>query len=117
MAPEPGEPNWLLEIDQQVAVAKQNDKFDEGVVDIRGEAIAMAEGYPAVLATDHATGVKLMHHKLDVDRGISYDRAAEILAAKAASNPEGKLLNGEGFGPFGQKDGAYVGGTPAIPRL
>ena len=27
------------------------------------------------------------------------------------------MLNGEGYGSFGQLPGAYVGGLPAIPRL
>lgn len=76
--------------------SQANDKFDEGVVDIRGESIAVAAGYPMTLATDAATGVGLCHHLLEVDRGISYDRACQILDDKASSNPNGELLKTEG---------------------
>ena len=57
----------------------------------------MATGYPVSLAVDATSNVPLVHHLLQVDRGISFDRAMQILDAKAASNPEGRLLRDEGF--------------------
>ena len=61
--------NWIFshfsaELDEQVKMAKQNDKYDEGVVDIRGESITIADGYPATLATDRSSGVGLVYQKL-----------------------------------------------------
>ena len=89
--------HFAAELDEQIKLAKSNDQFDEGVVDIRGEAISLAPGYPEVLATDTSTGVPLMYHKLNVDRGISHSRAIQILDAKAQENEGGERLRGEGF--------------------
>ena len=61
--------------------ARHDDKYDEGVVDIRGESVSIADGYPVTLAT--TVGVGLVHFRINVDRGISFDRAVEMLQAKA----------------------------------
>ena len=71
--------------------------FDEGVVDIRGESISLMAGYPETLATDGATSVGLIHHKLAVDRGISFGRASQILSEKAALNETAAPYQHEGF--------------------
>ena len=89
--------HFAAELDHQVKLAKENDKYDEGVVDIRGESISVASGFPVQLATDRVSGVALTHTKIQVDRGISHARAVELLGAKAASNQEGTLLKVEGF--------------------
>ena len=89
--------HFSAELDHQIKIAKQTDKFDEGVVDIRGEAIAVANGYPVTLATDAGTKVALTLHKLDIDRGISHARAMEILRDKAAQNPAQENFQAEGF--------------------
>ena len=75
--------HFTTELDEQVRVAKASGKYDEGVVDIRGESIAICDGYPVTLATDGPSGVGLIHTQLRVDRGISYDRALELLNEKA----------------------------------
>ena len=89
--------HFAAELEEQIKKAKENDAFDEGVVDIRGESITLAAGYPMQLAKDAVSGVALQHNLLKVDRGISFDKALGMLAAKAASNPNGELLHGEGF--------------------
>ena len=89
--------HFSAELDEQVKTAKANDKFDEGVVDIRGEAITLKPGFPQTLANDGLSGVPLLHHVLEVDRGVSFDRATELLDEKAKGNPEGKLFRAEGF--------------------
>ena len=89
--------HFAAALDEQIKIAKQNDKFDEGVVDIRGESLSIADGFPVALATDRSSGVALMHHKIDVDRGISYERALELLADKASNNPDGARYKAEGF--------------------
>lgn len=45
--------------------------------------------------------------------------AARHLVGNMSRSERATLLNGEGYGwpPFGPLDGAYMGGTPAIPRL
>ena len=43
--------------------------------------------------------------------------AAAALAAAMSEEERALLLNGEGYGLFGQRPGAYVGGLPATPRL
>ena len=43
--------------------------------------------------------------------------AASALVSAMSGAERASLLKGEGFGAFGQLDGAYVGGTAAIPRL
>ena len=43
--------------------------------------------------------------------------AADALARAMTPDERASLLNGEGYGYFGQLDGAFVGGMPAIPRL
>ena len=60
--------HFAAELDEAVKKAKQDDTFDEGVVDVRGESITIAAGFPATLCTDKASGVDLIHHKLDVER-------------------------------------------------
>lgn len=49
--------------------------------------------------------------------GDTPSTAASRLVHAMSFEEKASLLTGEGFGPFGQKDGAYVGGVPAIPRL
>ena len=39
----------------------------------------------------------LSHYALGVDRGLSFERASEMLRAKAEGNEAGALLEGEGF--------------------
>ena len=46
---------------------------------------------------DPISGVPLLHFKLDVDRGLSFKRAMEMLDEKAKSNETGKLYPREGF--------------------
>ena len=43
--------------------------------------------------------------------------AAAALVGNMTFDERASLLSGEGYGPFGQRTGAFVGGTPAIPRL
>jgi len=88
-----------------VKKARHDDKYDEGVVDIRGESVSIADGYPVTLAT--TVGVGLVHFRINVDRGISFDRAVEMLQAKAARNTGGQPLQAEGF---------YRSGRPLIGR-
>ena len=75
------------------------------MVDIRGESLSIADGYPVTLAT--TVGVGLVHFRINVDRGISFDRALELLQAKAASNTGGQPLQAEGF---------YRSGRPLVGR-
>ena len=89
--------HFACELDEQVKLAKQNDKYDEGVVDIRGESISLASGYPQTLGTDPQSKVPLLHTLVNVDRGISFDRAMELLDDKASTNDGSKLLPDEGF--------------------
>ena len=49
--------------------------------------------------------------------GDSPSTASLRLVHAMSFEEKASLLSGEGFGPFGQKDGAYVGGVPAVPRL
>ena len=44
----------------EVKKAKEEHKFDEGVVDIRGD-VHIQPGYPVVLETDQTSGVALQH--------------------------------------------------------
>ena len=50
---------------------------------------------------------------------IAPDAASAAAALAEAMTPaeRASMLNGEGYGSFGQLPGAYVGGLPAIPRL
>jgi beta-glucosidase len=49
--------------------------------------------------------------------GESAEEAARALAGAMSREERHSLLNGEAYGPFGQLDGAYVGGTGAVNRL
>lgn len=49
--------------------------------------------------------------------GADADSAAAALVGNMTRAERHGLLNGEGYGPFGQLDGAFVGGTRAVPRL
>jgi beta-glucosidase len=49
--------------------------------------------------------------------GPDADSAAAALVGNMTRAERHGLLNGEGYGPFGQLTNAYVGGTKAIPRL
>ena len=51
------------------------------------------------------------------DYGVTAEAAAAALVKVMTRSERATLLNGEGYGPFGQLDGAYVGGTAALPRL
>lgn len=89
--------HFAAELDEQVKKAKEEDKFDEGVVDIRGESLSIASGYPQCLATDTQSGVALNFHLIEVDRGISFQKGTALLDEKATKNPEGELLRAEGW--------------------
>ena len=89
--------HFAAELDEQIKKAKEEDKFDEGVVDLHGESLSVAAGYPHALANDPSSGVELWLHRIDVDRGISYERALEMVDAKKAANPDGALGKAEGF--------------------
>ena len=56
--------HFATELDEIVKKAKQDDKFDEGVVDIRGESISVAAGFPKQLAIDQLSGVQLNQVRL-----------------------------------------------------
>jgi len=87
--------HFSAELEEQIRRAKENHMYDEGVVDIRGQAVTIEAGYPARLAS--AGGVNIEHVKLGVDRGISIGNAHEMLLAKAEANAGGELYHGEGF--------------------
>lgn len=60
------------------------------------QAILIAPGYPASLATDVTSGVELQHYQLVVDRGLSFENAVKLVRQKEKENG-GRLLPGEGF--------------------
>jgi len=55
--------------DLAVLTAQQQGTFDEGVADIRAEAIRLAEP-PRVIATDEVTGAQTTLYLLDIDRQL-----------------------------------------------
>ena len=89
--------HFNAELEYRIEQAKKDDKYDDGVVDMRGEKITFAPGYPLVLASDPLSKVPLHHYKLNLDRGLSYERACEMLDAAANDNPSKQLKYGEGF--------------------
>ena len=89
--------HFNAELEYRIEQAKKDDKYDDGVVDMRGEKITFAPGYPLVLASDPLSKVPLHHYKLNLDRGLSYERACEMLDAAANDNPNKQLKYGEGF--------------------
>jgi len=99
--------HFMAILEEKVRVAKQNGEFDDGVVDIRGESVKVAANFPREMKKDPISGVPLLHFKLDVDRGLSFKRAMEMLDEKAKSNETGKLYPREGF---------YVSKRPLIGR-
>ena len=70
-------------------------EFDDGVVDVRGESVEIAPGFPTTVAHDEVTGVPLAHCKILVDRGFSFERAKELLADQASKH--GGEMPREGF--------------------
>ena len=94
-------------LEYEIKKAKDEDKFDDGVVDLRGQSIAVEPTYPRKMGTDSMSHVDLQHFRLGVARGVSHELAKEMLAKKAAANPEGKPLPGEGI---------YVSKRPLMGR-
>jgi len=87
-------------LEQIIKVAKENHKFDEGVVDIRGQtgrAIQIDGGWPKTLGLAPGTRIPLVHYKLLVDRGVDFAGACKLLEDKKASNLNGQLMMHEGF--------------------
>jgi len=89
--------HFSANLDDQVKRAKDNNQYDDGVVDIRGNAVRIEVGYPQTLETDKQSGVPLQHFKIGVDRGIDIEHATGLLDAKAKENEAGKLYRNEGF--------------------
>ena len=84
-------------LDHTIKKAKEDHKFDDGVVDIRGNNVKLEPGYPKKLGVDALSGVELRVVKVGVDRGTTFAMAQNLLRDKAAANADGKPLRGEGF--------------------
>lgn len=70
-----------------IEIAKAQGTFDEGVTDIKAEAIRLAQP-PRVVAVDAATGAKTIYYNLDVDqrsRRVSFERAMEEVEKRGAA--------------------------------
>ena len=55
-----------------IKAAKDNNDYDDGVVDVRGEA-TIERAHPRLLATDPTTRVALHHYTIKVDRGLTFE--------------------------------------------
>ena len=64
----------------EVAEAKARGTFDEGVVSLSAESVAMSEGYPRVVHTDVASGATTELCRITIDRGVTFARVLEKLA-------------------------------------
>ena len=53
----------------EVAEAKARGTFDEGVVSLSAESVAMSDGYPRVVHTDVASGATTELCRITIDRG------------------------------------------------
>jgi len=89
--------HFTANLEYEIKVAKENHKYDEGIVDIRGEAVRIEAGFPKTLAEEASKHIELSHFRLGVDRGVSFEKACAMLEEKRKLNPEGKLLPHEGF--------------------
>jgi hypothetical protein len=79
-------------------MAKDSGEYDAGVVDVVGESIDVAPGFPREMVRDKLSGVPQLHFKLFIDRGLSFDSAKKKFDEKA-KNDGGPLPN----------DGFYIG--------
>lgn len=84
--------------------AKESQEYDEGVVDVRGEAVEVAAGFPTEMVRDKVSGVPLLRYKLLIDRGLSFERAKELLE-------ESKKNNGTRA-----EEGFYISKRPMLGR-
>lgn len=89
--------HFASNLEETIKKAKDEETYEDGVVDIRGQSVGIAHGWPVRLGIDPVSNVPLEHLKLNIDAGIDYETALKRLKHKAASNPGGKLFEGEGF--------------------
>ena len=61
---------------------QEEHKFDDGVVDIRGNAVKIEPGYPKRMGEDPMSKVELRVVKVGVDRGITFAHAQGLLQEK-----------------------------------
>ena len=92
-------------LDHEVKTAKEEYRYDDGVVDIRGQEVSL-QCAPQKLSTDQVSGVALDHVRLEIDRGVSHERALAELEKK-------KVANGGALFPA---EGIYESSKPLIGR-
>ena len=88
--------HFTANLEHEVKMAKENHRYDEGVVDIRGQTVRVEQGFPQTLGKDAKAFIELKHYKLGVDRGIDFGMACKMLDEKKAQNG-GALYPHEGF--------------------
>ena len=74
--------HFTTELDAKIKKAKEEHKFDDGVVDIRGNAVKIEPGYPKRMGEDPMSKVELRVVKVGVDRGITFAHATHLLQEK-----------------------------------
>ena len=65
--------HFLDTVDRVVAVAKQNNKYSEGIVDVSGESLKVTE--KEILHTDKMSGAHVELVTVELDRGIPWEEA------------------------------------------
>jgi len=78
-------------LDCEIKLAKAEGKYTEGVSDLGGSSIRIDDASNVILK-DPYHGQTLVSTKVFIDRGISYDRAAEILEKNKRHERDGFYL-------------------------
>ncbi|KAL3149047.1 hypothetical protein ABBQ32_001892 [Trebouxia sp. C0010 RCD-2024] len=65
-------------LEGSIRQARKEGKYDEGIVDVKGTAITLAQP-PQVIRRDERTGAPTLLFRVHVDRGISWDMAQGFL--------------------------------------
>ncbi|KAA6420128.1 MAG: strawberry notch-1 [Trebouxia sp. A1-2] len=73
-------------LEASIQRARKEGKYDEGIVDLKGTAVTLAQP-PQIIRRDESTGAPTLLFRVHVDRGISWDMAQNLLNAALAPSP------------------------------
>lgn len=102
-------------LDDLTEKARREGTLDEGIVDLKAESITL-DGPAEVLYTDPVTGASTLMQSIKLDRGMTWERAEEALAAHVA---EAEVLEAVDavLSPSLAKAAAVGGGADGKPVL
>lgn len=88
---------FTTRLENIISDAKRNGLFDEGVADIKGKDIRLAEE-PKVVATDETTGAETVYYQIDVDEPtnpLSFGQVTELFKSGTTFEQGGRSgING-----------------------